>query len=113
VRSLAGKGDVVVVRQEPLPLIRLHELFGIGGAETDPAQGLVVIVEHGGRRLCLLVDEILGQQQVVVKSLEANYRRVEGITGATILGDGRAALILDVAGIVEASRERRVPATAA
>jgi two-component system chemotaxis sensor kinase CheA len=62
-----------------------------------------VIVEHEGRQLALLVDELLGQQQVVVKSLETNFRKVEGITGATILGDGRAALILDIAGLVAMS----------
>jgi two-component system chemotaxis sensor kinase CheA len=63
-----------------------------------------VIVEHDGRQMALLVDELLGQQQVVVKSLETNFRKVQGVTGATILGDGRAALILDIAGLVEMSR---------
>jgi len=92
------------VRNEPLPLLRLCDLFHIPAAATDPARGLVVIVEYEGRRLALLVDELLGQQQVVVKSLEANFRKVPGVTGATILGDGRAALILDVAGIAAMSR---------
>jgi len=102
VRQIA-RGEVVVVREDPLPLLRMHRLFGVASAVTDPTSGLVVIVEHDGRRLALLVDELLGQQQIVIKSLESNFRKVKGITGATILGDGRAALILDVAGIVEIS----------
>ncbi len=104
VRSLAGNGEVITLRKEPVPLVRLHQLFHIPTEVTDATRGLVVIVEHQGLQLALLVDEILGQQQVVVKSLETNFRKVEGITGATILGDGRAALILDVAGIVQMSR---------
>lgn len=102
-RGLPGGGELVTVRKEQLPLLRLHRLFGIPTEVTDPARGLVVVVEHEAKQMALLVDEIAGQQQVVVKSLEANFRRVEGITGATILGDGRAALILDVAGIVNLS----------
>jgi two-component system chemotaxis sensor kinase CheA len=104
VRDVAGCGDVVVVRKQPLALVRLSRLFHIPTEVNDPARGLVVIVEHEGRHLALLVDDLLGQQQVVVKSLETNFRKVEGITGATILGDGRAALILDVAGIAAMSR---------
>jgi two-component system chemotaxis sensor kinase CheA len=103
VRDMAGRGEVVVVRKEPLPLLRLGRMFHIPAEVDDPARGLVVIVEHEGRQLALLVDELLGQQQVVVKSLETNFRKVEGITGATILGDGRAALILDIAGLVAMS----------
>jgi len=111
VRDVAGRGEVVVVRTNPLPLVRLHRLFAIPTLVTDASRGLAVIVEHDGRRSALLVDELLGQQQVVVKSLEANFRKVPGITGATILGDGRAALILDVAGIVELSRTATSAAT--
>jgi two-component system, chemotaxis family, sensor kinase CheA len=103
VQNLAGRGEVVVVRKHPLPLLRLGRMFGIPAEVTDPARGLVVVVEHDGRQLALLVDELLGQQQVVVKSLETNFRKVDGITGATILGDGRAALILDIAGLVTMS----------
>jgi two-component system chemotaxis sensor kinase CheA len=99
VRALAAGGHVVAVRGEPVPLVRLHAIFGVPDAVADPASGAVVIVEHEGRRLALLVDELLGQQQVVVKTLEANYRKVDGTMGATILGDGRVALILDVSGI--------------
>jgi two-component system chemotaxis sensor kinase CheA len=104
VRDLAGRGEVVMVRKQPLPLLRLGRMFRTSAEVTDPAHGLVVIVEHDGRQMALLVDELLGQQQVVVKSLETNFRKVQGITGATILGDGRAALILDIAGLVEMSR---------
>ena len=99
--SLAGQAETVVVRGEPLRLLRLHQLFNVTTAITDPAQGLAVLVENHGKRLALLVDELLGQQQVVVKSLESNFRKLDGIVGATILGDGHAALILDVSGLVQ------------
>jgi two-component system chemotaxis sensor kinase CheA len=103
-KTLAGQGEVVMVRQEALPLLRLHRLFGIPTEVVDPRRGLTVIVEHAGHRFALLVDELLGQQQVVIKSLEAHYRKVEGVLGATILGDGRAALILDATGLAQISR---------
>jgi two-component system, chemotaxis family, sensor kinase CheA len=104
VQTLAGRGEVVVVRKEALTLVRLSGIFGIDTPVTHPADGLVVVVEQDGRRWAVLVDEVLGQQQVIVKSLETNFRKVEGITGATILGDGRAALILDIAGVVAMAR---------
>jgi len=104
VKTLVGRGEAVMVRGEALPLIRLHGLFGIPTEVIDPCRGLTVIVEHAGRSFALLVDELLGQQQVVIKSLEAHYRKVEGVLGATILGDGRAALILDVAGLAQIAR---------
>jgi two-component system, chemotaxis family, sensor kinase CheA len=103
VRGVAGKGEVVAVRGETLPLMRLHRLFAIPTEVTDPCRGLTVIMESGGQRAALLVDELLGQQQVVVKSLEAHYRKVQGVLGATILGDGRPALILDAAGLAQAA----------
>ena len=96
-RFLVDVGDVLTLRGEYIRLIPLYRLFGIGNAITDPTRGLVVVVEtEGGDRVGLLVDELLGQQQVVIKSLDANFRPVEGISAATILGDGRVALILDV-----------------
>jgi two-component system, chemotaxis family, sensor kinase CheA len=104
VKTIAGRGEAVMVRGEPLPLLRLHRLFGIATDVVDPCRGLTVIIEHAGHRFALLVDELLGQQQVVIKSLEAHYRKVEGVLGATILGDGRAALILDAAGLAQISR---------
>jgi two-component system chemotaxis sensor kinase CheA len=96
-RSLVNVGNVLTLRGEYIPLIPLYQMFGIKGAISDFTRGLVVVVEsEGGDRIGLLVDELLGQQQVVIKSLDANYRPVQGISAATILGDGRVALILDV-----------------
>ena len=96
-RTLVNVGDVLTLRGDYIRLIRLYDLFGIKNAITDSTRGLVVVVEtEGGDRIGLLVDELLGQQQVVIKSLDSNYRPVEGISAATILGDGRVALILDV-----------------
>ena len=102
--SAAGQVETVVVRGEPLPLLRLHRLLGVPGAVIDPVKGLVVLIETQGRQLALLVDELLGQQQVVVKSLEANFRKIDGVIGATILGNGRAALIIDASGLTNLSR---------
>jgi len=104
VKTVAGKGEVVLVRGTTLPLLRLHRIFGIPTEIVEPSRGLTVIVEHAGQSFALLVDELLGQQQVVIKSLEAHYRKVEGVLGATIRGDGRAALILDVAGLAQMAR---------
>lgn len=98
--AVLGRGEACIIRGEVLPLFRLHRLFDVADAVEDPIQGLTVIIEHAGRRMALLVDELLGQQQVVIKSLEANFQKIEGIAGATILGDGRVALILDVPGLV-------------
>lgn len=97
VRSVSGEGRVLKVRGDYLPMVHLGALFGMGGAEKPP---ITVIVEGDGQKLALEVDDLIGQQQVVVKSLETNYRRIEGISGATILGDGRVALIIDVPGLV-------------
>ncbi|KAA0677497.1 chemotaxis protein CheA [Roseomonas genomospecies 6] len=110
--GLVGKCDVMMARGEYVRLVYLHHLFGIPGAVADPTGALVVLVEtEDGSRLGLVVDEVLGQQQVVIKSLEANFRRLDGVAAATILGDGRVALILDVAGLREMSRhmESRAP----
>lgn len=101
VRTVGGRGEVVNVRGEVVPLLRLHQLFGRDARETDPCRGLVVLVEDGGKTYALLVDALLGQMQAVVKSLDANFRRVEGLAGATILGDGRVAMILDIHGLIQ------------
>jgi len=98
-RTVIGRGEVVTVRGETVPLLRLHRLLNRPAHVTDPCRGLVVLVEDQGRQHALLVDDLLGQMQAVVKSLDANYRRVEGLSGATILGDGRVAMILDVHGL--------------
>ncbi|MBN9517538.1 Hpt domain-containing protein [bacterium] len=104
VRRVAGRGEVVTARGEVVPLLRLYQLLNQSGAETDPGRGLVVLVEDQGKRVAVLVDELLGQMQAVVKSLDANYQRVEGLAGATILGDGRVAMILDVNGLARLHR---------
>jgi two-component system chemotaxis sensor kinase CheA len=107
VRTLAGEGRVLRVRGEYLPMVSLSEYYTYGERRT--ADSLVVVVEGDGQKLALEVDELIGQQQVVVKNLENNYRRIEGISGATILGDGRVALIVDIGGLV---RSLRVPQAA-
>jgi two-component system chemotaxis sensor kinase CheA len=105
VKEISGKGKVVKVRGEYLPLIPLYQIFDIVPRYTDPCQGILVIVETEGRKACLFIDELVGQQQVVVKNLESNYRKVAGISGATILGDGNVSLILDVAALIRSSRQ--------
>lgn len=98
--AVVGGGDVIHIRGEYVPLIYLHRLFRVAGAVTNPCRGVVVMAEtEEGGKVGLVVDELLGQQQVVIKSLEANYYRVDGIAAATILGSGRVALILDVSGL--------------
>ncbi|MGI4717431.1 MAG: chemotaxis protein CheA [Janthinobacterium lividum] len=105
IRDIAGRGRVLKVRGEYLPLIPLYQMFDIEPHVTEPNEGIVVILETEGKKAALFVDELVGQQQVVVKNLEANYRKVAGISGATILGDGGVALILDVAALVRSSRQ--------
>lgn len=103
VKSIAGQGRVVRVRGEILPLVPLREVFHLDSGITEPQKGILVLIESEGRKVALMVDELVGQQQVVIKSLESNYRRIPGISGATILGDGRVALILDVGELVRAN----------
>ncbi|WP_019141212.1 chemotaxis protein CheA [Noviherbaspirillum massiliense] len=105
IKDISGQGRVVRVRGEYLPLIPLYRIFGIEPRFTDPSQGIIVILESEGRKAALLIDELVGQQQVVVKNLESNYRKVAGISGATILGDGGVALIIDVAALLRSSRQ--------
>ncbi len=112
IKSVLGRGTVVMVRGEPVPLWSLAALVDRPAAVSDPAAGLVVIVEGDGKRYGLLVDELIGQSQVVIKTLEANYRRVDGIVGATILGDGRVGMILNVHGLPDLGARAR-PAAAA
>ncbi|HTR07150.1 MAG TPA: chemotaxis protein CheA [Paraburkholderia sp.] len=107
-------GDRVVrVRGEYLPLVALHAAFNVEGARTDPTQGIVTIMETEGRRFAMLIDELVGQQQVVVKNLETNYRKVHGISAATILGDGSVALIVDVAALNRETRATHGVSTSA
>jgi two-component system chemotaxis sensor kinase CheA len=102
--TVAAGERVVRVRGEYLPLIALHEVFSVADAKSEPTQGIVTIMQTEGRRFAMLIDELVGQQQVVVKNLETNYRKVHGISAATILGDGSVALIVDVAAL---NRETR------
>jgi two-component system chemotaxis sensor kinase CheA len=96
----AGGGELYGLRKEYLPLLRLSDLFHVVPRSTDLTQGLLVIVEADGKKAGLYVDDLLGQQQVVIKSLETHYRKVDGISAATILGDGTVAMILDVTGLI-------------
>jgi two-component system, chemotaxis family, sensor kinase CheA len=96
VRDVFGHRDVIDVRGASLPIVRLYEVLGIAGGSREPSEALVCVVESNGGRIAVLVDDVVGQMQVVVKSLEVNYRRIEAVMGATILGDGRVAMILDV-----------------
>lgn len=105
VKDVAGQGKVVKVREEYLPLIPLHQIFAIDPRFEDPSQGIIVILESDGKKAALLVDSLVGQQQVVVKNLESNFRKVAGISGATILGDGGVSLILDVSALLRSSRQ--------
>ena len=104
ISTISESGRVVHVRGDYLPLLALHQLFHIEPRTTDPCQGIVVTLDVDGGKVALFVDALLGQHQVVVKSLEKNYRKVRGISGATIMGDGRVALILDAAALVSFSR---------
>lgn len=105
---LAGGERVLQVRGEYLPLVELYRVFDVENAKTEATQGIVVILQSAGRRYALLVDQLIGQHQVVVKNLESNYRKVPGISAATILGDGSVALIVDVSALQALNREKRV-----
>jgi len=104
IKTLSGQARVVQVRDAYLPVIRLQDLFGLTEGR-DSGQGIFIVLDSDGVRAALQVDALLGQHQVVIKSLEANYRKVTGLSGATIMGDGMVALILDVPAIVRMSRQ--------
>ena len=107
VSVIANRDEVYRFRNEYLPVIRLHEVLNVKQTTTDLTRGLFVIVEGDGRRAALFVDDLLGQQQVVIKSIETNYKRIEGLSGATILGDGSVALILDIPGLLRIAHQRK------
>lgn len=100
IKRMGGVNSLLQVRGDYLPVVVLHELFGIRNAETDFSRGIMVLLEVDGRRAALFVDALLGQHQVVIKNLETNYRKVPGISAATIMGDGRVAFILDAMALV-------------
>jgi two-component system chemotaxis sensor kinase CheA len=95
---------LVNVRGVYVPMVRLYKVFNLQPEHMDVMKGILLILETEGERVAVMVDEILGQQQVVVKSMEQNFRKVEGIAGATILGDGTVGFILDVRGMLEITR---------
>ena len=103
-RPVAGQGRVLEVRGEYLPVLKLADVFPPTSPSPDRDAEMIVIVESDGVKTALVVDELVGQHQVVVKSLETNYRRLPGVSGATIMGDGRVALILDISALIKKSR---------
>jgi two-component system chemotaxis sensor kinase CheA len=105
ISTVAGRGEMVMLRGELMPMFRLHRLFGVSGAVESPTDGLLVILGDGNRRCALLVDELLGQQQVVAKALGAGIGYVLGVSGGAILGDGRVGLILDPSEIIALARQ--------
>ncbi len=104
IKTIGSSGRVVEVRDEYMPVIDLERVFDVPRFDFEHVSNIMVVVEAEGGRVAMLVDELLGQQQVVVKNLESNYRKVDDISGATIMGDGRVALILDVGSLVRRSR---------
>jgi two-component system chemotaxis sensor kinase CheA len=106
ISTVQNRGEIILERGELIPLVRLYKLFGVVPSTQDPTQALAVVVEVDGGKCCLLVDDLLGQQQVVIKSLGEVLGRVRGVSGGAIMGDGRVTLILDVPGLVELAREQ-------
>jgi two-component system chemotaxis sensor kinase CheA len=104
VKEISGEGRLIKIRQEYLPLIALHQYFSIEPKAIEPWNGIVVVVEVDGQRAAIFVDDLVGQQQVVVKNIESNYRKIPGVAGATILGDGGVSFILDVAALVRSGK---------
>jgi two-component system chemotaxis sensor kinase CheA len=101
VNAVAGRAEVYRLRDEYIPIVRLYDIFGIEPLSTSLNEGLLVVVEAEGKKIAIFVDELQAQQQVVIKSLETNFKKVQGLSGATILGDGTVALIIDIAGLIE------------
>ncbi|QZA78093.1 chemotaxis protein CheW [Deefgea tanakiae] len=109
IKGMAGRGNVINVRGEYLPLIALYEIFNLPSKVNSFEEGIAIILEAEGQKIALFVDNLLGQHQVVVKNLETNYRRVPGVAGATIMGDGHVAFILDVAALVQMAQQISPP----
>lgn len=99
--TVEGKGEIILSRGRLIPLVRLDRIFNVKGDTVDPWESLVVIVEHEDRQMCLLLDDLLGKEEVVIKSMGAAMQNIKGIAGGAIMGDGRVGLILDMAGIWE------------
>ena len=94
-----------MVRDKLIPIIRLYKVFGVEPSNTDPCSAIIVVVENEGRQRALMVDELLGKQEVVIRSLGGLLQNIPGVAGGTILGDGRVGLILDLAGLIGAEQE--------
>jgi len=107
--GIAGKADLYKLRDEYIPVIRADHVFGMSNSQASLNDRLMVVVEGDGKKAGIIVDDLLAQQQVVIKSLETNYQRVDGLSGATILGDGTVALILDIAGIIDMFKDKSAP----
>lgn len=101
INHVAGGCDVFRLRDEYIPIIKLWEVFGVEPASREISDSLLVVLEAGSQKVALVVDDLLGQQQVVIKSMESNYRKIDGISGATILGDGTVSLILDITDLID------------
>ncbi len=113
INKVVGKAEMFKLRDEYLPVLRLHQLFNTECDSAEIEDGLLVVAEASGQRVGIFVDDLLDQQQVVIKSLEANYRSMQGISGATILGDGHVALIIDVPGLIQLFYDRNSEGAAA
>ncbi len=111
IKTVVGKGELINVRGTYLSIVRLYEVFSLQPEHTEPAKAILLILETEGEQVAVMVDEILGQQQVVIKSMEDNFRKIDGVAGATILSDGTVGFILDVRGVVEIAR-RAAPVAA-
>ena len=104
--TVKGQGEVISVRGELIPLVRLDRIFGHNGNSKAPWEALVVAVEHEGQKMCLLLDELLGKEEVVIKSLGESLKNIKGLAGGAIMGDGKVSLILDMAGLFEIALEK-------
>jgi two-component system chemotaxis sensor kinase CheA len=102
--TVQGRDEMALVRGCLLPVVRLHRRFGVEPRSEDPCQGLLVVAECEGRQFCLLVDDLVGKQEVVIKSLGESLKNIAGVAGGAILGDGRVGLILDMDGVFRGAR---------
>ncbi len=103
---VVNRGEMIKVRDNVIPLFRLADLFNIPAQVTDPVDGIVIVVEDSGKMTGILVDELLGQQSTVIKSLGASFKGLSGISGGSIMSDGRVGIILDIAGIIKFATAR-------
>jgi len=104
IKDISGSGQVVHVRGTYLPILPMHEIFNIQPNVTHPSKGILVILTYEGKKAALFVDELIGQQQIVVKNLESNYKKIDNISAATILGDGSVSLIVDIASLLNSDK---------